>query len=539
MSGESPKNPAKENRESCRVFKSAFEHAGDPIFLLEKGIFVECNREALLVFGCKDKEEIIGKTPFDFSPQVQPDGEPSVDKGQALIRKAIEGTPQRFEWLHHRMDGEQFFAEVSLNRIDVGGSTPTVIAIVRDISVRKGLERQLAHAQRMEAVGVLAAGMAHDFNNMLGAIMGNLNLISLEAEERGSFEKVLQYASNAEKVVTQAAQVTKRLLAFTRQSNIQVRDVDPLPVVEDTIQLLKRTIDRRISVNLEAAEQPWMVRADGGELQQILMNLCINAMDTLKDRIEGNCGHARSLQDDPPAITLRVENSLVDDDHVSRYPFARKGRFVAFSVRDNGCGMDEKTLSRIFDPFFTTKGLGRGTGLGLAMVYGLVKQHKGWIIADSTPGEGTTFVFYIPAVERPETVREEPRDERPLHSREKGELLILLAEDEKVISDVCSTMLTHLGHRVVLAYDGQEAVRAYQENRPDMVFLDITMPRLSGEEVLRLILDHDPDARVVISSGHPRDTYAERLLKMGAILYLQKPYRIKEVKEAIEKAMGD
>ena len=523
------------------LYKAVFEHAHDAIFLMERGVFTECNLKTLEIFGCNTKDDILGKTPFHFSSELQPDGEYSEEKGKRFIKKALEGEPQTFEWFHKRLNGEPFWAEVSLNRIYLAGEIPKVLAVVRDISVRKTLERQLAHAQRMEAIGVLAAGMAHDFNNMLGAIMGNLNLISLTAEEQGKMEEILKYSSAAEEVVMQAAQITKRLLAFTRQTPISLRHVDPVPVVEETVEMLSRTIDRRISIETAIGEGIWEVRADPSELQHILMNLCLNAKDTLMDRIEGRCAQESHLSGAPPTITISVKNRIIDKGYCVNYPFARTGRFVAISIKDNGCGMDETTLNRIFDPFFTTKELGKGTGLGLAMVYGLVKQHKGWIIANSSLGYGSIFTFYIPALEGKKretgTPKEAPatRKERAIH----GALRILLAEDERVVRDVGRSMLEHLGHEVVTADNGEDAVRLFKETRPDLVFMDITMPKLSGKEALMLILEHSPRARVVISSGHQLDRTGRELLEMGAKLYLQKPYRIKEVKEAVEKAMGE
>ena len=526
------------------LYKAVFDHAEDAIFLMEDGVFVRCNWKALSIFGCNNKDDIIGKTPFDFSPDLQPDGVSSKEKGKFFIKKALEGEPQRFEWLHHKLDGEPFFTEVSLNRVDIPGGPPKLLAIVRDISQRKSLERQLSHAQRMEAMGVLAGGIAHDFNNMLAAILGNISLISIEARRRGSFEEIVRYAENAEKIVNQAAQITKRLLTFTSRSSLTMKVIDPIPVVKETVDILRRTIDRRIYIDFQRDEEKiWKVRADITELQHIFMNLCINAADTLMDRIENECYHSASLKEDPPAITIRVKNVEIKDEYVRRFPFARIGRFVAFSVSDNGCGMDETTLKRVFDPFFTTKGIGKGTGLGLAMVYGLVKQHKGWIIAESKPGVGSTFTFYISSERDGGEVREHRKDnekEARAHVA-KGDksLFIMLAEDEVVVRDVCSTMLEHLGHRVVVARDGEEAVELYKKHAPDLVFLDLTMPKLSGEEALKLILEHDPEAKVVISSGHPKDAYCQKLLEMGARLYLQKPYRIKEVKETIEKVMEE
>ena len=409
-----------------------------------------------------------------------------------------------------------------------------------DVTRQKQLEQQLSHAQRMEAVGVLAAGIAHDFNNMLGAIMGNLNLISLIVEEGGDKDEIAKYAASAEQVVHQAAQITKRLLAFTRQAPVVMKPMDPRPIVEETREILSRTIDRRITVESRLDDNVWQVRADPAELQQILMNLCLNAKDTLMDRIEGRCPHKGSLKDDPPRLLISVENQVIGESYVLDHPYAKMGKFVRFSVEDNGCGMDEEVLDRIFDPFFTTKELEKGTGLGLATVYGLVKQHRGWITAESRKGVGSRFSFYLPALATPVKATDSEKEETTSTSMENNNtrLKVLLVDDEEIIRDIGKTMLTHMGYQVILAENGEEAIELYKSARPDLVILDITMPVLSGKDALKRIMEIDPNAKVIISSGHPFDSSAEELLQMGAKLYLQKPFKIKEIKEAIEKVMA-
>ncbi len=460
----------------------------------------------------------------------------------AIPSEPLEGELAPVVKMAKTKEGRSLYVLSQFSRLGhISNSNVAGIVSFIDITVQHQLEQQLSHAQRMEAIGVLASGIAHDFNNMLGAILGNLNLITLTAEERGDYSEMAKYAESAEKVVQQASQITKRLLAFTRQAPVMMKVVDPRSVVEETVEILKRTIDRRISIETVYGEELWQVKADPSELQQVLMNLCLNAKDSLMDRIEGRCEHATGLKEDPPRILLSARNIMIEEDYVLQFPYAKTGRFVVFAVEDNGCGMDKEVLSKVFDPFFTTKEIDKGTGLGLATVYGLVKQHGGWIIVESERGIGSKFTFYIPAIDSrdgEEKKSDKKEDIKEVHKTSVRKLTILVADDEEIIRDIGNTVLGHLGHKVVLAKDGEEAVKLYKEVNPDLVFLDITMPVLSGKDALKLILDYDPQAKVIISSGHPFDSSAEELIRMGAKLYLQKPYKIKEIKEAVEKIAG-
>ncbi len=410
-----------------------------------------------------------------------------------------------------------------------------------DITRQQQLEQQLAHVQKMEAIGVLAAGIAHDFNNMLGAILGNLNLISMTAEEEGNYKEIAEYAYSAEKVVHQAAQVTRRLLAFTKQTPMVMKTINPALIIKETIEILSRTIDKRISVVANIQSDLWNIKADPAELQQILMNLCLNAKDALMERIDGRCEHKKSLKEDPPRLVISVENQIIGETYVFNHPSASPGRFVRFVIYDNGCGMGEDTLDKIFNPFFTTKELEKGTGLGLATVYGLVKQHNGWIAVESKYGEGSRFEFYIPALIPTEPTKDKSTSRKDAKAGLTQKishglpLTILLVDDEEPIRKTGKTILEHMGHKVILAENGEKAIKLYEERRPDLVILDITMPVLSGKDALKRIMEIDPEAKVVISSGHPFESSAKELLDLGAKLYLQKPFRIKDIKEAIEK----
>ncbi len=533
----------KESTISREFLETVIQSLPSGIALVDKGLRVlSWNRAAEEITGFS-KEEAVGKSLCHILKFTQPS--PTCEKGE-LSSEPVEGEMEPVEKTAVSRTGESIQLLLQFSRLHhVAHSEAAGIISFIDITTQKQLEQQLSHAQRMEAIGVLAAGIAHDFNNMLGAIMGNLNLISMTADGDGNLNEIKSYADSAEKVVQQAAQVTKRLLAFTRQAPVVMRTMNPGAVVKEAVEILSRTIDRRIAVKANLQENLWKVQADASELQQVLINLGINAKDSLMDRMEGRCPHSTSLKEDPPEITISATNEVIHESYVEDHPYAKTGNFVRLSVKDNGCGMDKATISRVFDPFFTTKELSKGTGLGLATVYGMVKQHRGWITVESELGRGSEFTFYIPAVtlEKGNSVATRPEctiTKGPWRKKDGSPLKVLLVDDESFIREIGQTILEHLGHEVVLAKDGEEAIELYERVSPHVVLLDLTMPVLSGKEALRQILEKDPKARVIISSGHAFDSSAKELIEMGAALYVQKPYRIKEIKAAIEKVVqGD
>ncbi|MBE0556197.1 MAG: response regulator, partial [Proteobacteria bacterium] len=283
------------------------------------------------------------------------------------------------------------------------------------------------------------------------------------------------------------------------------------------VMLFSQTIDRRIEITSSIEDGLPLALVDPNQVHQVLMNLCVNARDAILESLDANDAKgARPLTG--YWIYVRAENVLVDDEYCRLFPYARKGRFIRLSIGDNGAGMDDALQRRIFEPFFTTKKMGRGTGLGLSTVYGIVKQHNGWINLDSHPGKGTTFCAYFPEAEG--AVEEAPPKEdasRPMEGKET----VLFADDEGLIRDLGRMVLESFGYTVLLAADGQEAIVRYAENRDriHLVILDMTMPQRSGLEAMREIRAIDPAAKIILSSGH---TIAE---DTGNAAFLPKPYR--------------
>ncbi|HEX9191561.1 MAG TPA: PAS domain S-box protein [Candidatus Deferrimicrobiaceae bacterium] len=397
---------------------------------------------------------------------------------------------------------------------DAAGHIVSVIVTGIDVTERRLLERQIIEMQKMEAVGTLAGGIAHDFNNILTGILGNLDL----AQRRvGESSPVSAPIGECIRAAERAAQLIRQLLDFSRRSPSERRPVNLGKVVREVVALFSQTIDRRIEVTSSIDEGLFPAYVDPNQVHQVLMNLCVNARDAIMESLEA----AEKSGAHPLTgywIYIRAENAVVDDDYCRIFPYARKGRYIRLSIGDNGAGMDETTQRRVFEPFFTTKKMGRGTGLGLSTVYGIVKQHNGWINLESMPGKGTTFCAYFPEAVG---AREEEGAAREPERPARGKETVLFVDDEDLIRDLGRQVLETNGYTVHLAEDGRRAIELYASLRGeiDLVILDLTMPVRSGMEVFRAIRGMNPRAKVILSSGN---TPAE---PVEGAAFLPKPYR--------------
>ncbi len=394
---------------------------------------------------------------------------------------------------------------------DANGAAASVIATGTDITESRRLERQIIEMQKMEAVGTLAGGVAHDFNNILTGILGNLDLAQKAIQAESMAAMPVQESIKASE---RAAHMVRQLLDFSRRSPSERRSISLGKVAQEVAQLFSQTIDRRIEMETSLDGGLWLASADPNQMHQVLMNLCVNARDAIMERIEA--------AKDPPQggyrIRIAAGNVVIGEEYCRTYPYARRGEFVLVAIADNGSGMDEETQRRIFEPFFTTKKLGRGTGLGLSTVYGIVKQHEGWVNLESRAGAGTTFRVFLPRGAGEKEEKSPTAADRPART---GKETILLVDDEEMIRNLAQQILELHGYSVITASDGQEAIDQYlnARNRIDLVILDQTMPHLSGTEVLSRIRNLDSRAKVVMSSG-----YAS-METGGASAFLAKPYR--------------
>jgi two-component system, cell cycle sensor histidine kinase and response regulator CckA len=382
---------------------------------------------------------------------------------------------------------------------------------------RKQMEQQVQQLQKFEAIGKLAGGIAHDFNNVIGAILGWSEIGCEEAQPGTGFhDRFLKIRDQA----NWAGRLTSQLLAFARCQVLQPRKTDLNNLVVEGMSLLRRVIGEQIEVRVVAGPDLRVAMVDPAQIEQVLMNLCLNARDAMP---QGG------------RLIVETQNIEIDQEFCCRHPYAREGSFILLSVSDTGVGMDPATAERIFEPFFTTKEMGKGTGLGLATVYGVVKQHEGFIHLYSEPGRGTTFRVYLPASSGTAEPRQPKRDEKI----PTGTETILLAEDNEGLREAAKEMLEKLGYRVILASNGAEAVQIFAKNpsQYDLIILDVVMPKVSGPAALSQMTAVRPDLRVVFSTGYTAEAASlNNLMEQGASM-LQKPYGLKSLGQLVRASL--
>ncbi len=401
-----------------------------------------------------------------------------------------------------------------------GGAPERLLVTLTDTSERRRLEDELRQAQKMEVVGELAGGIAHDFNNLLTVILGN---VPLALADLPPDHPAAQGLRDSEVAARRAAELTRQLLTFSRRSSLQPRALDLNELVEEAVRLLAHTLGPRVEIESRLARELWQVRADPSRMSQMLINLCVNARDAMP---EGG------------KLSLATRNVTRTGEPAGSSGIGRQGDFVELTVRDTGRGMTPDVMARIYEPFFTTKGSDRGTGLGLSVVFGIVRQHGGWIECESAPGHGTCFGVYLPRLEGAAAAsRSLPSTGAP-----GGTETVLLVEDEEVVRTVAQTILERKGYRVLVAGDGHEALEVFRRHRADiaLVVLDLAMPKLEGGEVLRDLLREKPDLRVIIATGYVTQPDREHLEKLGASAFLDKPFRPDDlaacVREVLDRA---
>lgn len=421
------------------------------------------------------------------------------------------------EWI--RKDGKPLIVQLNSWRAqDPKTKAECVEVMVEDITERIALEKQLVQAQKFEGIGQLAGGIAHDFNNMIGAILGWAD-IGLDETEPSSrlhrhFEKVRHQAERA-------ASLTKQLLAFARRQLLEPRDLDLNKSVTETIALLERVLGSNIEIKTRLPLNLALVRADPTQLEQVLMNLCINARDAMP---KGGI------------ITIETSNVFLDESFRILHPLANLGHYVVLAVTDTGTGMDAATIDRIFEPFFTTKEIGKGTGLGLATVYGIVRQHGGFIQVYSELGVGTTFRTYLPVSASAQTSPERIEDSRPPRG---GSETILVVEDHEGLRQLAQETLSHLGYRVLLACDGDEAIREFSAHRDeiDLALLDVILPKLSGPDIYAHISALKPGLPVVFATGYGAELASlQKALERG-LPVIHKPYTPRDLGRRIRESL--
>ena len=497
-------------RENEEKYRLVVDNAHEGIYITQDGVVKFSNPRIEELTGYST-EELAG---IPFVNLVHPeDKKPIIEKQQKKLEGEKRPSPYSFR-IRNRAN-ETLWVELNTIPIDWQGR-PADLNFLRDITPQKRMEAQFLQAQKMEAVGTLAGGIAHDFNNLLMGIQGNASLILLDIESHHPHYAKLR---SIEQIVKGGAELTKQLLGVARGGKYELKATNLNNLVEMSADLFGRT-RKEISVHKLLQQNVWPVEVDRSQIEQVLLNLYVNAWHAMPDGGE---------------LYLETRNVTLDEYYVRPYGVA-PGKYVKISVTDTGVGMDEATKRRVFDPFFTTKEMGRGTGLGLASAYGIVKNHSGIINVYSEKGEGTTFNIYLPMSEK--DILEETDSRQELL---KGTESILFVDDEEVIIEIGQQLLEKLGYRVISANSGPEAVEVFRRegDRIDLVVLDMIMPGMSGGETYDRLKEINPQVKVLLASGYSLNGQAKAILDRGCKGFLQKPFNMADLSKKVRKILEE
>lgn len=495
--------------ESEAKYRSIVEESHFGVFIVRNKLFRFVNKRFCEIYGYKYDELVDKLGPKDF---VLPEDLPLVKEEMKKIKEVWETA--RFDFRIRNKSGEIRPIKATGSYITYQGNL-SFIGTLLDMSKEKILEEQLLQSQKLETVGRLAGGIAHDFNNMLGVILGNTQLAKLHSSPEN---KIYEYCSTIEKATSRAADFVKQLLAFSSRQVLELKVVDLEEVLVSFTKMIQRVIGEHIDINMILSPELPKIKADVTQINQVLLNLVVNARDAMS---EGG------------KLTVETYASQISQEYSSFYPDLKPGNYVVLSVTDTGYGIPRNIVNKIYEPFFTTKDI--GSGLGLSVVYGIVKQHKGFINVYSEPGKGTTFKIYIPSVD--ETVVEsEDLAEKTIKG---GYETIFIVEDDEDMRKIISEILQALGYNIIIASDGEEGLNIFTERHDeiDFVILDVVMPKLSGREVYEEIKKIKPDVACLFVTGYSLNgSHTDFILKQG-VEVLQKPYSFEDIAIKIREAL--
>ncbi len=510
-------------RNSEQRYRKLIDTLPDATLITDKeGSVILANSRTLSVLGVNDESELLQKNIYSFIHEQE------YEHFSTLLNQLTKKRQiQSGEVLMIKKNISLFFtSEVSISAIyGADDDIRELIILIRDISERKRgelekakLEEQFRSIYKMEVIGQLAGGIAHDFNNILGAISGYGDIILLRYQED---ERLAKYARMILSAAGRASDLTKKLLTFSRKSKLQLETIDTHKIIEETVDILERTLDKNIKVNYIFNAKNPCITGDVSQIQSAIINLAINSRDAMPEGGE---------------IIITTENTVLDEKLTIFHAYSiSPGSYLALSVRDAGEGMDQRVLSHLFEPFFTTKDIGKGTGLGLASVYGTVKSHNGYIDVKSEPGKGSTFTLYIP-----DTGVQVVPVANTINSTTKCKGNILIVDDEAVIREAVKEILSWLGYSVYTCSNGQEAVDFYKKRKPviDLIILDMIMPGINGKDCFDLLKSIDENVKVILSTGYRIDEERQSLLDTGIIDILNKPFVSAQLAQSVHSALN-
>ena len=499
-------------QESEELLSNILESMSDGILVLNPNFNYTYWNHKMERISKVPREELINnrKKAWEIFPHLAEQG---VDE---MMRKAMKGEVTKRENIPFRLhDGTTgFTSEIFLPLKNATGDIRGIVGVITDTTERKKLEAQLQQSQKMESIGTLAGGIAHDFNNLLMGIQGRTSLI---LNEMDSLHPYHDHLRGIEDYIRSATDLTQQLLGFASGGKYELKPTDLNELVIKGADLFGRT-KKEISIHEKMDENLWTVEIDRSQIEQVLLNLYVNAWQSMPGGGE---------------LYLETENVLLEDGFVKPHDL-EPGKYVKITVADTGVGMDEATMERVFDPFFTTKKIGRGTGLGLASAYGIIKSHRGIINVSSEKGKGTAFSIYLPASEK--SVLNEREFSKDII---KGTETILLVDDEDIIIDVGKEFLKKLGYMVLVARNGSAAIALYETNKDavDMVILDMIMPDMSGGDTYDRLKEINPGIKTLLASGYSINGEAAEIMKRGCSGFIQKPFNMKALSQKIREIL--
>ncbi|HUN64772.1 MAG TPA: PAS domain S-box protein [Bacteroidota bacterium] len=502
-------------RRSERLYADLYDYSPDMYHSVDQyGIIRSCNLTESEMLGYP-KEQIIGQPILKLYPRGYHDTLHANMRRLFTTGQEIRGVEEQIA----RADGS--LIDVSLNTSlvrDVNGHPTLVRMVMRDITEKKKMEEKILQAQKIDSIGSLAGGIAHDFNNILTAILGSASIMRRKITGDSPFTK---YVDLIETTSRRGAAVTRQLLTFARKNNPSFQPVDLNTIIDQTLRLFEATTPKTIHIKCTLEAEPMLVEGDEGQLQQAILNLCLNARDAMP---QGG------------VLVLTCRPVYLDNQHARQLTDGKAGEYVLLSVVDSGCGIPSNLLNKIYEPFFTTKDQGKGTGLGLAVVYGVVRSHNGYINVESEVNSGTVFTVYLPRIV---DGRQAHQSAARSHELVGGRERILLVEDEISIGVVGSDILRDLGYEIEIARNGREAVQMIVDAKTpfDLVILDMNMPRMGGRAAFDRIKELCPDLKVLVCSGYSTTIFEDGNFAQLVDGFLQKPYELEEIARKIRNIL--
>ena len=515
-----------ENRERAEELAAEKEQLAVTLSSIADGVMVTdmaghltiMNKVAEALIGWP-QQEVLGRSISDIFPALKTESQAFYENPVETVLKSMKAAYMPITFLKSRYGREYIISGSAAPILDRQGSIHGVVLVFRDITDLKRLEDKIRQSEKMEAIGQLAGGIAHDFNNQLMGIMGYAELL----RNRLSDPALKSDVENILKASHRASDLTSSLLAFSRKGKYLSVPVNVHKIIDEVVSMLEHSIDKRIEVKRILKADMTVISGDPTQLQNALLNLALNARDALPSGGE---------------IIFSTDNVKMEDVFSKEdWDNAVKGRYLKICVIDDGIGMDDEIKKHVFEPFYTTKAHGKGTGIGLASVYGMVRNHKGAINVSSVPGEGTIFSLYFPLMQ--DKAESEKSDSRQAPARKV--VKVLLADDEELVSKLVSNMLSTLGHKVVICRDGLEALETYSKSWHDfdLVVMDMMMPKMSGKDAFLKMKEINPEIKALLISGFSIDGEAQNLINAGMKAFIQKPFNFSEFTKIVNKVLED